>query len=196
MKRARIRQLAITLSSLFICAFVSISLPQLSMAKDKKDSKNSSSIKFAPVAKNGQTFNKDGGQCVGFVKDSRQDLKRLGPVGTAKNMPNVAKGQFKVNSTPKAGSAMVMDKVGNTGHVELVEKVKKGSKNKETLTIIDANSKGDYMAGKGSTVSERTVQYDKKTGMVKDSAFKNEQHVVFIGKSLSEGNKKTAKTKR
>ncbi len=158
--------------------------------KRKTSNANPFGIPYEPAGNPGERFTKSGGQCVGFVKNSRPDLKDLGAVGTAARMPEKArKAGFPVEDTPKVGSVLVLDKIKYkgelTGHVAIVEKVepvpdKNGT---YTLRIIDANSKADHnKGGNGSTISRRTVTFDSNKMQINDPAFKKPQHVGgFIG---------------
>ena len=48
-------------------------------------------VDYKPDGNHGERFSKGYGQCVDFAKQSRSDLLEIGKVGTAANMPNVAK---------------------------------------------------------------------------------------------------------
>ncbi len=150
-------------------------------------------VDYKPAGENGERFNKEYGQCVDFVKQSRSDLFGIGAVGTAANMPNVAKEKgFEVNNLPREGSAIVMPdvkiiKTGEiTGHVGIVTNVKETNDGIYTLTIRDANAKNDIKYDKndkiiqGSSVIERTVTYDMKEKKVIDGILKEQSNIMFI----------------
>lgn len=150
-------------------------------------------VDYKPAGESGERFTKGYGQCVDFVKQSRSDLLGIGEVGTAANMPTVAKEKgFEVNNLPREGSAIVMPDVkiittGEiTGHVAIVTKVEENKNGLYTLTIRDANAKNDIKYDKdgkiiqGSTVIERTVTYDTKERKVVDGILKEQSNIVFI----------------
>lgn len=150
-------------------------------------------VDYKPDSAPGERFSKGYGQCVDFVKQSRSDLLDMGKVGTAANMPNVAKEKgFEVNNLPREGSAIVMPdvkiiKTGEiTGHVAIVTKVAETKEGLYTLTIRDANAKNDIKYDKddkiiqGSTVIERTVTYNIKEKKVIDGVLKEQSNIVFI----------------
>ena len=150
-------------------------------------------VDYKPDGNHGERFSKGYGQCVDFAKQSRSDLLEIGKVGTAANMPNVAKEKgFEVNNLPREGSAIVMPdvkiiKTGEiTGHVAIVTKVEETKDGLYTLTIRDANAKNDIKYDKdgkiiqGSTVIERTVTYDTKEKKVVDGILKEQSNIVFI----------------
>ena len=140
------------------------------------------------------------GQCVDFVKYSRNDLKELGiPFGTPKKMINLLKGKdFEVNDIPRVGAALIMPNVGNTpgGHVALVTGVERGETGGYVLTIVDANAKGEAgydeelneVTGRG-IIRERTILY--KDGKTFDEKFTKEQSgIKFVHENLTEYKKK------
>jgi surface antigen len=161
-------------------------------------------IPYTLINKDGERFSHGMGQCVDFVKLSRNLLVGI-PVGTAANMPNVAKEKgFEINPLPRVGAVLVVPVHTGVpfGHVAIVIGVKKTGDRSYTLTIVDANSKWDVYssiprrdgtfifknrAGEtvpGSRVIQRDITYTitNNIGEIKDTAFgtRTLRNIVFI----------------
>ena len=105
----------------------------------------------------GTKFEELDGQCVDFVKKSREDLGGRS-YGTAKEMkPKAETAGFEVNNVPRVGSVLVLDEVGDSGHVAIVEEVKRdpNNPNRYNLKIRDANVSGP------SIIDEQNIVFYK-----------------------------------
>ena len=144
--------------SVFLCVFVG------SLQGSYAQELNVSTVDYELVGEPGTIFNKGYGQCVDFVKWSRDDLKEdIGIVGIAANMPTKAKAKrYEVNNIPREGAVIVMPntRVGGvkTGHVAIVTKVELMEDGLYNLTFRDANARNDIRYVLLQTLSRKKLK--------------------------------------
>ncbi|MEI6608199.1 MAG: CHAP domain-containing protein [Deltaproteobacteria bacterium] len=138
------------------------------------------------------------GQCVDFVKASREDLKQLGESVAFKNPKNMIdllkNNGFAVDAIPRVGAALIMPNSANgVGHVALVTGVERKETGEYVLTIVDSNARGEAVYNdetkeivKGGTIRERQITYNNGTTQEQEGKFTGTQTgVQFVQEKVT-----------